>query len=195
MQNLYHRIAKDFFGEVLLLVPNWLFRSIASMGGALLIGVAASLYIPLPFTPVPITLQTLILFVASAWLGGAYALQMVGWYLTLGILGAPFFAGGTFGLLSIMGSTGGYLIGFLVAAAWIGYLQNRIKNRKQQFLLFCSASALLYACGVSWLAISLHMNVEQALVAGLWPFLAGDILKIFIATSITSFSFSAYRAC
>lgn len=150
---------------------------------AVLMAVGASLYIPLPFTPVPITLQTFVLYVGAALLGRHYAGQMVGWYLGLGALGAPMFAGGAAGLAVIAGPTGGYLIGFLGAALAIGYLAPRARCWWHLLLVYGLASLLIYSCGVTWLAITLGRGLREGLVLGCYPFLLGDITKIIVATA------------
>ncbi len=151
---------------------------------AMMVGVGASVRIPLPWTPVPITLQTFVVFLGAALLGRHYALQMVGWYVGLGILGMPLFSGGTSGWDVLVGARGGYLIGFFVAATWIGYAQTRVTNFWNQIALFLSASVLLFACGAAWLGWSLHLNLQQTLMAGVWPFIPGDCAKILAAASI-----------
>lgn len=161
---------------------QWLVRALGALLFAALIGVGASIRVSLPWTPVPITFQTLFLFLGAALLGRHYAAQMVGWYLTLGLCGAPFFAGGAAGWAVLVGPTGGYLAGFLVAALWIGYGQSHVRGVWTQVGLFLSASCLLFACGASWLGMSLHLGFVKTLWAGVLPFVPGDLLKIALAT-------------
>lgn len=157
-------------------------RMIAAFGCAILLGVAASVKVPLPWTPVPITLQTFVLYAGAALLGRHFAVQMVFWYLGLGLMGWPLFAGGASGLGALVGPTGGYLIGFLAAAAWIGYLQGQVRGFWSQILLFYGASFVLFLCGASWLAITMNLGLKQTVMAGVVPFIPGDLLKILLAT-------------
>lgn len=158
-----------------------LIRAIGALCFALLIGVGASVRIPLPWTPVPITLQTFVLLLGSACLTRHYALQMMGWYLTLGVCGAPLFAGGASGWGVIVGPTSGYLFGFLLAAWWIGYGQSRVGTLWTQVLLFLTASLWIFLCGAIWLGLSSHLGLQQTLIAGVYPFLPGDLLKVLTA--------------
>lgn len=162
----------------------WALRALGALTGAIAMGLIASIKIPVPWTPVPITLQTLALFIGAATLGRHFATQMILWYLGLGMVGLPFFAGGASGWAVFMGPTGGYLVGFLVAATIIGYGQPKVRSFWTQGLLFALASALLFTCGFSWLAFSLKLTLQQALWAGVIPFLPGDLLKILIASSV-----------
>lgn len=158
-------------------------RMVGALLFALLMAVGASLYIPLPFTPVPITLQTLVLYVGASLLGRHYAAQMAGWYLGLGALGAPMFAGGGAGVAVFAGPTGGYLIGFLGAALTIGYLAPRAGRWWQLLLVFGLASLIIYSCGVTWLAMTLGKGPREGLLLGCYPFLLGDLMKIIVATA------------
>lgn len=162
----------------------WTLRALGALAGAIAMGFVASIKIPVPWTPVPITLQTLALFIGAATLGRHFATQMILWYLGLGVIGLPFFAGGASGWAVFMGPTGGYLVGFLLAATIIGYGQPRVRGFWTQSLLFAMASALLFTCGFSWLAFSLKLTLHQALWAGVIPFLPGDLLKILIASFV-----------
>lgn len=163
--------------------PRILLHCTAALGAALLLAAAASVKIALPFTPVPITLQTLVLFLGAALLQRHYAIQMVAWYLGLGIAGAPFFAGGTSGLLAMAGPTGGYLIGFLVAAAWIGHWQHRVTGFATQWMLFFTASLWLFGCGLIWLGLVTDSTPMQTITLGFTPFIPGDIIKITLASA------------
>jgi biotin transport system substrate-specific component len=159
-------------------------RMMAALACAVLLGVAASVQIPLPWTPVPVTLQTFVLFAAAALLTRHYAIQMTAWYLVLGIVGLPFFAGGAAGFGVLVGATGGYLFGFVAAAGWIGYLQRYVTGYWSQCMLFLSASCILFTVGATWLAMSLGLGVEQALMAGVVPFLPGDVVKVAVAAMV-----------
>lgn len=149
---------------------------------AILIGLGASWRIPLPFSPVPLTGQTLFLMFGAAVLTRHYALEMIAWYLAFGILGVPFFAGQGSGLAYLLGPTGGYLFGFIITAGVIGYcIPFCEKSRVQQFFLILIAGQLLFIPGIYWLKISLQLTWAEAVVKGFLPFIVGDLLKVVLA--------------
>jgi len=150
---------------------------------AILIGLGASWRVPLPFTPVPVTGQTLFLFLGASVLTRHYALEMIGWYLLFGVLGAPFLANQGSGFAYLMGPTGGYLLGFLFASAFLGYGVKMLQGRWPQLLLFFLTSYMIFIPGVLWLQFTLNLSFGQALQMGYFPFLIGDLLKVTLAFS------------
>ncbi len=151
------------------------------LGGSLFVAVMAQVRIPLPFTPVPLTGQTLAVLLIGAALGprkGAASLLL---YLVQGLIGLPFFAGGTSGSAVVLGPTGGYLVGFIAAAALVGLLAERGMDRhlRGSLQVFLAGELVIYLCGVAWLSLSL--GLERALVAGFLPFLPGDAIKLVLA--------------
>lgn len=149
------------------------------LGGTLFITVLAQVAVPLPFTPVPVTLGTLGVLLAGASLGPMRGLLSAGIYLIAGVLGAPVFAGGASGWQF---ASFGYVVGFVLAAAMVGELARRRHDRHvaRTLLLAGIGSLMVYACGVPWLMHSLGVSFNQALNLGVYPFLAGDALKIAI---------------
>lgn len=158
-----------------LSLSNPLLRALGALGFALLIGLGAHIKIFLPFTPVPITFQTLFLLIGANLLTRHFALQMIGWYLLLGFLGLPLFAHETKGVAYLLGPTGGYLIGFVLASALLGYFQSRSAWR--QYALFLLAHTLIFVPGVVWLHHVTQASWTRTLEMGLTPFLVGDLLK------------------
>ncbi|WP_298200806.1 biotin transporter BioY [Desulfosporosinus sp.] len=154
----------------------------ASMFGAL---TAAGSLITIPMQPVPITLQTLFTGLAGVLLGGyAGALSQVV-YVLLGVIGLPVFSGGKAGLGTLMGPTGGYLIGFIVAAYVIGKM---VEAKKELGLAWLGLSLVvgnlvIYTLGVAQLSLVAHLSIPKALLAGVVPFLVGDVLKL-VATAL-----------
>ncbi len=152
----------------------------------------AHVRIPLPFTPVPITLQTFFVHLAGATLGPALGPLSQAVYLLVGAAGLPVFAGGGSGLTYLLsGATTGYLIGFVVATAVVGWLIRLRENPGTLWILLSMAtgSLVVYVCGVSWLAWSLHLSPGNAIAKGLLPFLAGDVVKTCAAAGL----FRSYR--
>ncbi len=148
--------------------------------------------IPLPWTPVPVTLQTFFVLLAGATLGPALGSLSQATYLVLGAVGLPMFAGGAGGLgYLVSGATTGYLIGFVPAAALIGWMIRRPERPGTAwiFLSMVLGHLTLLAFGVAWLAWSLHLNATSAIVKGSLPFLASDGLKVCAATGL----FRGYR--
>jgi biotin transport system substrate-specific component len=153
---------------------------------ALMTALGAHVRIPLPWTPVPITLQTLFVALAGAALGPVLGPASQGLYLAAGAAGLPLFAGGVSGLAHLLsGPTGGYLLGFVPAAACTGWLIRRRAPGTLRILLSLGAGMLaIYVCGVAWLAVSLHLSPATALAQGVLPFLPGDTVKLVVATGL-----------
>ncbi len=156
------------------------------VAGAILLALAAQARIYLPFTPVPVTAQTLAVFLLGLFLGNPVAPAAVGLYLILGILGLPYFAGPTGGLFALSGPTGGYLLGFLGAAYLVARLRNSFQGVKV-FALLILAQLVIYTLGVMQLWLwsvgmkGLPVTLSGILYAGVWPFLPGDLIKILLA--------------
>jgi biotin transport system substrate-specific component len=144
-----------------------------------LIAVSAQLVIPLPFTPVPITLATLTVMASGAALGPLRGTLSAGLYLLIGALGAPVFSHGQSGVLL---PTFGYIVGYVIAALVVGQLARRQADRRvgPAVGLAVLGTLALYGCGVPWLAFSLHIPIGDAIVLGVLPFLIGDALKIVV---------------
>lgn len=143
--------------------------------GTLFITVVGQVKIPLPGTPVPLTLGTFAVLLVGATLGPARGAAAVASYVALGAAGVPVFAGFGFGL---GGPTTGYLLGYLPAAVLLGVAARRGWDRHAGLLVvaFAAASAVIYVGGVSWLLV-LGSDLRSALMAGVVPFLVGDALK------------------
>jgi biotin transport system substrate-specific component len=155
----------------------------ASLFGAL---TAVGAYIIIPLSPVPITLQTLFLGLAGTLLGARLGALSQVVYLLLGMIGLPVFAGGKAGLGVILGPTGGYLIGFVVAAFVIGKL-TALKSRPRfawRCLCLSAGTAVIYAMGVLQLSLVARLAPAKALAVGVLPFLPGDGIKIVLAALI-----------
>ena len=154
------------------------------LGGSLLIGLAAQLQILLPFSPVPITAQTFAVLLIAALFGSKRGLATVITYLMYGAIGLPVFAGGTFGIMRLVGPTAGYLAGFLAAAYVVGSLSERGWDRKPWTAAasMIIGNVIIYAVGIIWL--SRFVGWESVLRTGFLPFLPGDAFKIVLATAL-----------
>lgn len=160
----------------------WLYDLFLVLGGSFLIALSAQVAIPLPFSPVPITGQTFAVLVVAMLLGRWRGAAAVFAYLMEGILGLPVFAGGVAGIAKILGPTGGYLVSFLPAAYLGGYLAEKGWDRKisTTFLAMILGNIVIFGFGALWLAKFVGLN--QAIGLGVLPFLAGDVVKIGLAT-------------
>ncbi|HEX6289009.1 MAG TPA: biotin transporter BioY [Herpetosiphonaceae bacterium] len=173
---LERRAARTWLTDALLIV---LFSGFVAL--------TAQITIPLPFTPVPITGQTLGVLLTGAALGsrrGALALLL---YVLEGAIGLPVFAGGAAGFARILGPTGGYLLSYPLAAGIIGLLAERGWDRRLHLaaLAMLIGNLVIYLIGASWLGLYKGILGNISLMwAGVYPFLPGDLLKIAIAALV-----------
>jgi biotin transport system substrate-specific component len=153
------------------------------VGFALFTALMAQIEFPLWFTPVPITGQTFAVLLAGAALGWRAGLASQALYVGLGAVGLPFYSGGDGGWNVVTGATGGYLVGFIAAAALIGYLAEREQDRSIPTAIpaFLAGSAVIYLFGVTWLAHSLGVGAIEAMELGMVPFIIGDLVKVALA--------------
>ena len=158
------------------------------VGGTLFIATLAQIAIPVPGSPVPVTGQTLAVYLIGTTYGARLGFATFATYLLAGIAGAPIFAPGTTeGLARLTGATGGYLIGMLVAAFVLGALADRKADQKfkTSFPALILGSAIVFTFGLTWLHASLDLTWTKTISAGLTPFIFGEVIKIAItATSL-----------
>jgi biotin transport system substrate-specific component len=177
--------------------------------GLMVVGAYVSFDIPsfaigdiyVPANPyVPVSLQTLSALLVGATLGARRGLASTGLYLLLGCVGLPVFALNSAGTHEssfrqiasmvdghlVLGTTGGYLIGFIVAATLVGRLAELGWDRKLRGSVAAMVIGLvvIFAIGVTWLAIAASLSVQDALLYGLWPFLPGEVVKLIVAAGL-----------
>ena len=126
--------------------------------------------IPVPGSPVPITLQTFFVLMCGAVVGRRLALVSMLGYLALGGV-------------AIAGPTGGYLVGFAASAFLVGML---IERRVSPLVSFVAGTIVIYACGFAWLTLIYHLGAVPAFSAGILPFIPGDVLKVIAAVTLYS---------
>lgn len=169
------------------IIPAYLSARQKSSSTVILIAVAVaalaiSAQIKIPFYPVPVTMQTLVVLLVGMSYGLRLGAASLASYLVLGAMGAPVFASGA-GLAYMVGPTGGYLAGFFVSAVIMGMLAER--GWSQRVFLVAGAMiighATIYLMGAGWL--STFIGLEKAITAGVLPFLYGDLLKLVIAAA------------
>lgn len=153
------------------------------LAGTLLIALAAQVRFYLPGNPVPVTGQTFAVLLAGGALGFRRGIASSGLYLLLGLVGLPVFAGGRHGVEVLLGTTGGYLVGFILAAAVVGRLAELgwDRNVLGSIGAMLLGSVLIYLLGVPWLAVAAGQPLDWAIANGLTPFLAGDAVKVALA--------------
>lgn len=166
------------------LVPGGLARDLALVvGSAAFVGLSAQVAIPLPFTPVPLSLQTFAVLLSAAALGPARAATAMLLYLAAGMAGVPWFSQQTsgWGFPSF-----GYVIGFALAAVLVGVLARRGADRSVAgtAATMVAGNLVIYAVGVPYLAVAIGVDLPQAIALGALPFLIGDGLKIILAAGL-----------
>jgi len=154
------------------------------IGGGILISLFARIAIPLPFTPVPIAMQMNVCIFLGMLLGARRGAAAVLVFLAQGAFGLPVFANGKAGLAVLLGPTGGYLIGYVVAAFLAGYIWERCKakSERQAFLAMAIGNLAVYVLGVAHL--SQITGFSKALLLGVAPFVIGDLFKLFLGVRL-----------
>ncbi|MFI5985870.1 biotin transporter BioY [Streptomyces sp. NPDC051555] len=166
------------------LLPASRVRDIALVvGGAALTGLAAQIAVPVPGSPVPVTGQTFAALLVGTAFGARRGFLSLALYALVGAAGMPWFANGTSGA---GGASFGYVLGMLLAATVVGALARRGADRSvvRTALTMAAGSAVIYAVGVPYLALSTGMSFGAAVAAGLTPFLIGDALKAVLAMGL-----------
>ena len=158
-------------------------------------GLMAQIIIPLPWTPVPITAQTFAVLCSGLILGKKYGCLSQILYIVLGIAFIPWFGGMTGGLDVFLGSTGGFLIGFIIASYFIGAITEKYAKARSfsrmAVVIGIANFALIYIPGLAGLALwysltqGAAIGVVDLLMMGLVPFIVGDIVKILGAASVS----------
>ena len=156
------------------------------VGGALFLALCAQVSFALPFTPVPITLQTFGVLLMGASYGAVRGGLTAALYLLMGIVGMPVFADRAHGLDVVIGATGGYLVGFVVAAVVVGLLAQRRWDRRfsSAVTAMLTGTVIIYAFGLVWLKVDQGLDVATTLEYGLYPFVPGDLLKLYLAGAL-----------
>jgi biotin transport system substrate-specific component len=153
---------------------------------------AAQVTIPLPFTPVPLTLQPMIVLLGGAALGSRLGMASQVLYLLAGLAGLPVFATSPAlpqGVLRVLGPTGGYLMAYPLAAFVTGWLAERGFDRRYltSVLAMVAGLSIIFTCGIVWLAwfaMPVPSGLHSALQLGFYPFVGADLAKVLIASAV-----------
>lgn len=152
-----------------------------------IISVLTYIAIPLPFSPVPITGQTLGIMLVGMVLSTNASFVTLFVYILLGAIGLPVFSGGASGIGILFGPTGGYIFGFLIGAVLISFLAGNSNNLKRLIIAgFVGGILIVDLIGMTWLGISTGMGIKKAFVVGVLPFLIGDGIKLLLSALIAS---------
>ena len=165
------------------------------LGAALFTALCAQFEIPVPGSPVPVSGQTFAVILGAAALGAHRGTLAMGLYVLLGMVGLPFYSGGEGGVQHLFGATGGYLVGFVVAAAIVGRLAELGADRRPllAFAAFCGAQLAVFGIGVPWLQVSTGMPWGDAIHSGFAIFVVGGIIKALVGAIATPAAWRAVR--
>jgi biotin transport system substrate-specific component len=166
---------------------RWASASIGVAFFALATALGAYVRIPVPGSPVPITLQTFFVILAGAVLGARLGgLSQIA-YVAMGACGLPVFQGASSGLYSLLGPTAGYLAGFICAAAVVGRITRAGDITAARALAaFAAGSAIILGAGALWLVLMFKIDPVKAVYLGVLPFIPGDIVKVLAAGAVYS---------
>jgi biotin transport system substrate-specific component len=155
------------------------------VGGAAFVGLAAQISWHLGYTPVPITLQTFAVLLVGAAYGATLGAASLALYLVLGIAGVPLYADHNHGWSVFSGATGGYILGFVLAAALTGALAERGWDRKFSSAVgsMLTGTVVIYLCGAIWLHHVIGGSWSTTLVDGVYGFVPFDLVKVYLAAA------------
>lgn len=155
------------------------------LGGTLFLGAMAQIALPIPGSPIPVTGQTLGVLLLGTAYGTSLGLTTLLVYLLAGIAGAPIFTSHSSGIDHLVGATGGYLIGMVIAAGVTGFLAGRKWDQKISTVIptMLLGNVIIFSLGLTWLHFSTGQSWSWTVSKGLTPFIIGEALKIAIAST------------
>mgnify|MGYP003461477741 CR=1 FL=1 len=161
-------------------------RQLALVGVlAAVLCILGPMVLPLPFSPIPLSLATLAIYFASYILGARRGVICCGIYLLMGLAGIPVFSGFSGGIGKVLGPTGGYLIGYLFMALICGLFVDKWSGKTFiHFIGFLLGTAVCYLFGTAWLSMQSGLTLGAALAVGVLPFLPGDLVKVIVGITI-----------
>ncbi len=161
-------------------------RASLGIAATLLVALCAQISVPLPFTPVPFTLQTFAVLLVGFLLGPVAGFCSLLGYLAEGAAGLPVFSlHGVGGIAQLMGPTGGYLLAYPFVAAIAGYLSRALRRSVVAYAVAgTAATVFVFLCGAAWLMAGWHLGAHAVWIAAIAPFLPGEVIKICAAAGI-----------
>lgn len=154
------------------------------LGGSLFIALCAQIKIPLFFSPIPLSLQTLAVMLVAGFLGRSKGTMAVMAYLAQMSMGLPVGVGGAIAPLALIGTSGGYLVGFVLQAYLVGWCADNKHRMGNLAFLGALASISMMQLGLGALWLGAFVGMQNAFFIGFVPFVAGDLLKVIAATSL-----------
>ena len=165
---------------------HWTQQFAIVAGASLFIALCARVTIPLPFTPVPLTMQNFAVLLVGLMLGSRRGFAALALYLAEGVAGLPVFSPGPGGLAQLLGPTGGFLLAYPFVAGLAGYILERgRKSFVRAAIAGLLAEIVLFAGGLAWLAVLTH-SFLQAVRFGLYWFVFAEVIKIMLAAAIVT---------
>ena len=165
-----------------IIVNKSICRLLAVFISVVFISLGAFVRLPLPFTPVPLTLQAFFVLLCAGLLERRLSMVTQASYIFLGIMGVPVFTQAASGFSYLLSPTAGYLFGFVLAAFFVtGLIRYAERNLILTLGLFYAASMLILFCGSVWLKVTLGITLAKSLLIGFLPFIPGDLLKASLA--------------
>lgn len=147
--------------------------------------VIAPITIPLPFTPIPISMATFVVYITTIIIGKKRAVISILIYLLIGAVGVPVFSGYSGGVQKIASPTGGYLIGYIFCAFVIGWFVEKFENKMYMYAVGVAVGTLTcYTVGTVWLSYQAQLTFTEALIMGVIPYIPLDVLKMIIAVAV-----------
>lgn len=168
-------------------IPKSVAREVGLVVGlVVLTALAAQVRIPLPFSPAPISGQTFAILLGAAALGPVRSVIGQTAYIGIGIVGVPVFSGMTSGWEVMVGATGGYIVGFVVASAVVGAMARRRMDRSARGMAasFVIGSLVIYAFGLPWLMVVTGWSFSEAFWPAVGVFVIGDTIKAALAAGL-----------
>lgn len=166
--------------------PSLLKQVVVVVCAAAVIAVCARLVLPLPFTPVPLTLANFGVLLVGLTLGSKRGFAAAALYLAWGAMGLPVFSpAGPGGLAQLLGPTAGYLWAYPVVAFVAGFIAERgMPSFTRNLFAGVAGEAMLFAFGIAWLSLLTH-NWQHAAAFGLYPFVAAEVMKVMVAAAVS----------
>jgi len=174
---------------------EWAQQIAIVVGASLFVALCARVTLPLPFTPVPLTLQNFGVLLVGLTLGSRRGFAALALYLVEGAVGMPVFnPAGLGGVAQLLGPTGGYLLAYPFVAALAGWIMERgRKTFARAAVAGLLAEVVLFASGISWLAVLTH-SFAQAVRFGLYWFVFAEVIKVMSAAGIAAGWYRTYKA-